>query len=221
MKAWTFDMENIRFGLLDSIINTTNIEILDHGYLKGDANWKYYNVTSPFNRLYYVIDGDGYIENQKHKINLEKGKAYLIPIQSTYNYICDNTIEKFYIHFRFELFSGNDVFELIHECVTVLERVAADAVELLELCGEAYEDLKEYQLLKHIVKEQTIDENGKIKVKSKAEITTDSLQNPSDEDATFREKAGEKHKGYVGNFVETFDENGAIITSFDYPMSSS
>src|SRR5659263_232304 len=104
---------------------------------------------------------------------------------------------------------------------TVLERVAADAVELLELCGEAYEDLKEYQLLKRVVKEQTIDENGKIKVKSKAEITTDSLQNPSDEDATFREKVGEKHKGYVGNFVETFDENGAIITSFDYPMSSS
>ena len=103
---------------------------------------------------------------------------------------------------------------------TELERVAADAVGLLELCGEAYEDLKEYQLLKRVVKEQTIDENGKIKVKPKAEITTDSLQNPSDEDATFREKAGEKHKGYVGNFVETFDENGAIITSFDYQQNT-
>lgn len=103
---------------------------------------------------------------------------------------------------------------------TELERVAADAVGLLELCGEAYEDLKEYQLLKRVVKEQTIDENRKIKVKPKAEITTDSLQDPSDEDATFHEKAGKKHKGYVGNFVETFDGNGAIITSFDYQQNS-
>jgi hypothetical protein len=116
---------------------------------------------------------------------------------------------------------NNTIYHITGEQVgTRVEEVSTDAVNLLELCGEAYYDLKEYQLLKRVVKEQTIDENGKIKVKPKTEITTDSLQNPSDEDATYREKAGEKYKGYVGNFVETFDENGAIITSFDYKQNT-
>ena len=116
---------------------------------------------------------------------------------------------------------NNRLYRITGEQVgTRLEEVASDAVKLLELCGEAYHDLKEYQLLKRVVEEQTIDENGKIKVKPKTEITTDSLQNPSDEDATYREKAGKKHKGYVGNFVETFDGKEAIITSFDYQQNT-
>ena len=116
---------------------------------------------------------------------------------------------------------NNRLYRITGEQVgTRLEEVASDAVKLLELCGEAYHDLKEYQLLKRVVEEQTIDENGKIKVKPKTEITTDSLQNPLDEDATYREKAGKKHKGYVGNFVETFDEKKAIITSFDYQRNT-
>jgi hypothetical protein len=116
---------------------------------------------------------------------------------------------------------NNTLYRITGEQVgTRLEKVANDAVKLLELCGEAYYDLKEYQLLKRVVKEQTIDENGKIKVKPKTGIATDSLQNPSDEDATYREKAGKKHKGYVGNFVETFDEKNAIITSFDYQQNT-
>ena len=116
---------------------------------------------------------------------------------------------------------NNTLYRITGEQVeTHLEQVISDATYLMELCGEAYEDLKEYQLLKRMMKEQTINANGKTKVKPKTEITTDSLQNPSDEDATFREKAGEKYKGYVGNFVETFDENGAIITSFDYQQNT-
>lgn len=93
-----------------------------------------------------------------------------------------------------------------------LEEVAADAVRLLEISGEAYHDLKEYQLLERVVREQTETTEDGRRLRAKKEISTDSLQNPSDADATFREKAGKKHKGYVGNVVETFDENGAIIT---------
>lgn len=116
---------------------------------------------------------------------------------------------------------NNTLYRLPNEQVgTRLNEVAADAVELLELCDEAYEELKEYQLLERVVKEQTINRDGNIQLKPNKEITTGSLQNPSDEDATYREKAGKKHKGYVGNFVETFDENGAIITSFDYQQNT-
>ena len=43
------------------------------------------------------------------------------------------------------------------------------------------------------------------------------MQNPSDPDATYREKAGKQHKGYVGNIVETVGEKGdSVISDFDY-----
>jgi hypothetical protein len=116
---------------------------------------------------------------------------------------------------------NNTIYRVKGEQVSArLEQTVNDAIKLLNLCGDAYREFNEYRLLERVVKEQTIDDGGKIKVKPNKEITTDSLQNPSDEDATYRKKAGENHKGYVGNFVETFDENGAIITSFDYQQNT-
>lgn len=100
------------------------------------------------------------------------------------------------------------------EAGSKLEAALADALRLLTLTGEAYGELSEYQQLKRMVEEQTEATEQGWKLREK--ISPQSLQNPSDEDATFREKAGKKHKGYVGNFVETFDENGAIITGMDY-----
>lgn len=97
-----------------------------------------------------------------------------------------------------------------------LEAVLADALKLLALADGAYGELAEYQQLKRLVQEQTCGTGADIKLRESKEISPQSLQNPSDEDATYREKAGKKHKGYVGNFVETFDENGAIITGMDY-----
>ena len=97
-----------------------------------------------------------------------------------------------------------------------LEEVCADAVRLWEICADGYQDVKEYRLLERVVGEQTEETDHTRSLRSKKEIRTDSLQNPSDEEATFREKAGKKHRGYVGNVVETFDDKGAIITGMSY-----
>ena len=98
-----------------------------------------------------------------------------------------------------------------------LEKALADAESLARSSAGSYKETPEYQTLTRVLKEQAqYGEDGSIKPKNKKEIRTDSLQNPSDPDATFRRKAGECHKGYVGNIVETIDENGAIITQFGY-----
>ncbi|MFI3177727.1 MAG: hypothetical protein R3Y67_09615 [Eubacteriales bacterium] len=58
-----------------------------------------------------------------------------------------------------------------------------------------------------------MNEAGKSVAKDKKEITSSSLQNPSDPDATYRHKAGKDHKGYAGNIIETVGENGdSLIT---------
>ena len=82
------------------------------------------------------------------------------------------------------------------------------------LSEEAQHEFSEYQLLIRVLSEQgKTDESGKILPKDKSEITADSLQNSSDPDATYQNKAGKKHKGYVGNIIETVGENGdSLIT---------
>ena len=97
----------------------------------------------------------------------------------------------------------------------------ADALQLLELPdASGYAGLTEYEQLQRIVKEQTDETAAGRKLRVNGKVSTNSLQNPSDADATYREKAGKKHRGYVGNFVETFDANGAIITGMDYAQNT-
>lgn len=103
------------------------------------------------------------------------------------------------------------------QAIGKLDSVLADALELLTLSdASAFGGLVEYEQLKRVIREQTEETVGGRKLRVNSKIRTDSMQNPSDEDATYREKAGKKYRGYVGNFVETFDANGAIVTGMDY-----
>jgi hypothetical protein len=102
-----------------------------------------------------------------------------------------------------------------------LQAVIDDASTLIKDLGEAYFELPEYQLLRRVIKEQTeTTAEGKLIPTDKKNISPGSLQNPGDPDATYRSKAGKDNKGYVGNLVETTDDKGSIITSYDYNVNS-
>ena len=112
-------MNIIRFDYFEKIVNHLNIEILDHGIVNCDATWNYKNISSPFNRLYFILDGEGEIENSSHKFTLTPERMYLIPLNSTYDYVCNNSMKLLYIHFRLELFFGKDVFEQHDSCLSM------------------------------------------------------------------------------------------------------
>ena len=89
--------------------------------------------------------------------------------------------------------------------------------ELLFLAKNDIEtnSLPEMQLLKRFIEEQSIeskDEKGAVRRKAKetTEITAGSLQSAHDADATFRNKNGEKYKGYVANIAETSSKNNKV-----------
>jgi len=72
-----------------------------------------------------------------------------------------------------------------------------------------------YKLLVRLIQDQTIvDENDKLSPKAGKEISSTSLQNPTDPDATYRQKYG-GNTGYVANIVETFNDDTSIITNYD------
>ena len=96
-----------------------------------------------------------------------------------------------------------------------LEKCIEDSHLLIERIGDGYDELPEYQNLKRLLSEQLKPEDG-LQLREYTELSSQALYNPSDPDATIRMKRGEKNVGYVGHLVETLDENGSIITQYDY-----
>lgn len=100
--------------------------------------------------------------------------------------------------------------------------VMKDAEKLIKICEDKYDDTSEFQLLIRLLREQTIEDNGKRRLRERSEKDNPSkaLLNPADPEATFRKKAGKKHRGYVGNIVESVGENGSLITDYAYEQNT-
>ena len=96
-----------------------------------------------------------------------------------------------------------------------------DADMLLERCRDL-EDVTEYQLLVRCISEQTVVEDGKRRLKNKADgsMGSDILQSPVDPDATYREKAGKGHCGYSANIEETVGGNGSVVTGYQFEKNN-
>ncbi|HWT73171.1 MAG TPA: transposase [Mobilitalea sp.] len=104
-----------------------------------------------------------------------------------------------------------------------LDTVVWDVSALKELlCADEWQDFSEYQLRIRVLNEQTMkDDSGKAVARSKNEISPESLQNPSDPDATYRSKTGKDNKGYIGNVIEILGDDGvSLITGISYETNN-
>ena len=109
------------------------------------------------------------------------------------------------------------------EASSRIETVLADARTLRDFCGADYDESSNYQFLLRVLKEQAIEnEDGSFRLRTKEDGGMDSsiLQNPADPDATYREKAGKKNRGYVANVMESVGEGGSIITDYQYEQNT-
>lgn len=104
----------------------------------------------------------------------------------------------------------------------ILADILKDADKLLDVCGQDFDDVVEYQLLVRCLSEQTVVENAVRRLKEKGEcgMSSSMMQNPSDPDATFREKAGKKYRGYVANIDESVGKNGSIVTDYQFEKNT-
>jgi hypothetical protein len=114
----------------------------------------------------------------------------------------------------------DDYNKVIYHCKgdeteSKFERAIREAQLTKELMSDdSWHEFSEYQLLVRVLEDQTKkDENGSVAIKDGKQISSSSLQNPTDPDATYRSKGGKSHKGYVGNIIETIGEDGdSLIT---------
>ena len=81
--------------------------------------------------------------------------------------------------------------------------------------GEKVTASKAFSILSRFIQEQTNPtEDGRLIPKPGKEISPQSLQNPTDPDATYRWKHG-GHTGYVGNVLNAYDGKNQVTTHYD------
>jgi hypothetical protein len=97
-----------------------------------------------------------------------------------------------------------------------IQAIIEDCATLMERLGDSCDTFREYSMAKRMLDDQsTKDETGRRIAKGNHDIKPDSLQNPSDPEATYRKKSGNNNIGYTANVVETFNENGdSVITDY-------
>lgn len=84
-----------------------------------------------------------------------------------------------------------------------LQQLAEDLLYLVELfsSNEKIKNISSYRLLKRLLSEQCRVVDKKVEIKKPKEVPSDSLQNPSDPDATYD---GYKGSGYQVQIMETY-----------------
>ena len=107
-----------------------------------------------------------------------------------------------------------------------IEAVLADAKILMQTVPEKYTDSSEWILLKKVLSQQTVEDNGKLRLRTKEEGLSGLIQNPYDPEATYRRKAGKGHVGYTANIIEdvSVNEDGktdnSIITDYQLEQNT-
>lgn len=97
---------------MNLIPNTFPLRILNIDSLSLDRDWNYKNTCSPFFRIYYVFDGEGYIDLKSERKILTPGKLYLIPNYTTSSSFCESSLSLTYVIFTYQLYNEMNIYNL-------------------------------------------------------------------------------------------------------------
>lgn len=107
--------------------------------------------------------------------------------------------------------AGQYVYRLKKDDLPVhLQRIGEEMRRLLRELEAAYGDRPTYHVLARVFAEHFRLEPEGLQVKEASELSASSLQSPDDLEATYREKGGEGHRGYVANLTETCDPENPV-----------
>ncbi|MGO4274036.1 AraC family ligand binding domain-containing protein, partial [Paenibacillus sp. TAF58] len=83
-------------------------------YTKVQKSWNDENASCPFNRLYFIIEGEGFVKIGDQTYYPKPGELYLLPAGSdqAYGTISDHTFGKFWCHFTAKI-GDLDLFQIL------------------------------------------------------------------------------------------------------------
>ena len=84
-----------------------------------------------------------------------------------------------------------------------LQRIGELMHRLVEELAARYGEEPPYQVLQRVFREHFMVDEATLRPKEGEDLSASSLQSPDDWEATYRQKQGEGHRGYVANTTET------------------
>lgn len=100
-------------NLPTKLIDELNVKLLNTGKANLHQEWNYSNVMSPFTRIYYITDGEGFILPNNKMHQLKPGYLYLIPSFVQCNYHCTDSLQQYYVHFTNQFSTGLNIYDFI------------------------------------------------------------------------------------------------------------
>jgi len=100
--------------------------------------------------------------------------------------------------------SGQYIYHLKGEDIAAhLQGIGELMHRLVGELSPRYRDESTYRVLRRVFQEHFSVDESMLRPKEGQELSASSMQSPDDWEATYRQKRGEKHRGYVSNVTET------------------
>lgn len=92
-------------------LKTANILTRSDGFVTTDETWSQEPLYAPYTRLYFVLEGNGFLYSENEKIELEPGYVYLAPCGMKYGFYSHSSVTKLYFHINVTFSPGEyDIF---------------------------------------------------------------------------------------------------------------
>lgn len=93
--------------------------LMNIDYVKLNKKWNYINVISPYSRIYFIDEGEGFISTAKEKLKLEAGYMYVVPSFTLCNLKCPIYLSQYFIHYFEDSPDGISLFYNNRKCIKV------------------------------------------------------------------------------------------------------
>jgi AraC-like DNA-binding protein len=111
-----------------------NLVLLNVGRAQHNADWNWQDVSSPFIRIYYVMEGEALLHLPEQNVRLQPHHMYIIPAYTVHSYECHGLFDHYYLHV-YEGFKNEMNLQEVYELPTEVEGSKAGASVFEHLCN--------------------------------------------------------------------------------------
>ena len=115
-----------------------NLMMLNVGCATHHADWNWQKVSSPFIRIFYIVEGEAILHLPEEDVLLKPGYMYMIPAFVIHSYECHGVFKLYYIH-MYEGFKNEVNLQDTYELPTEV-RAGNSIRQLFEYVSSQYPD---------------------------------------------------------------------------------
>ncbi len=93
-----------------------SIDLLQVEHIVVGTDWNY-SLCDNFNRIYYVMDGEGVIYTENETVVLKPNHVYVVPAMFPFRCKCDDRLEKVFVHVKCNVLPNRDILSNLDHIV--------------------------------------------------------------------------------------------------------